>query len=68
MTYLKTTKKGARMKKENYQTMSLYKLNKECLAGNKGALEEWERRWEERFPKIKKLPDGRSGNQNFSTP
>lgn len=56
------------MKTENYQTMSLFLLNKECLAGSKVALEEWERRWEEKFPVIKKLPDRRSGNQNYSTP
>jgi hypothetical protein len=63
MIYLKARKKGVRMKNENYQTMSLFELNKECLAGNKAALEEWERRWEEKFPEIKKLPDGRSGNK-----
>jgi hypothetical protein len=59
MIYLKTKKKGARMNTKNYQTMSLFLLNKECLAGNKAALEEWKRRWEEEFPRIKKLPDGR---------
>ncbi|MCM3663474.1 hypothetical protein M3204_03610 [Mesobacillus subterraneus] len=50
------------------QTMSLFRLNTECLSGNKAALEEWEQRWKEKFPKIKKLPDGRSGNQKISTP
>jgi hypothetical protein len=64
MIYSKLVGKEEQMDKENYQTMSMFRLSRECLAGNGEALKEWERRWEAKFPEIKKLPDWESGNSN----